>query len=335
MHHKIQIQISEGYGFNAQSQFLLIVNASTDNEAITQMQKFIRSQLYQGVDTLNISLTGSVNDVDSKQSALLKYRGKSIVIAGNVFTYFSIFKRYNWDMIDPQDALVLLMNGTSFMFCGVQSPEDRDSFAKWTELMRYPTELGGKTVHSLVQHKNRGALLKSIRSGPSPDIFALELRNQYACSSRFGLFRSLTEKLQDNGNSLSKKLDKQAPMRRFLIASEGGDGEEQDHSVGTVSVVEGQSRSTNCMVSYPSIVNSRGTIRTHQMVMMVASIPFHILVVIFWNVVRAVSSDGIAAEVMYRNLPGFYNPLEFDGDRSYGEGNEKGGRLISYKVRSA
>jgi hypothetical protein len=336
MRYEIDIQISEGYRFNASSQFLLIVNASTDNEAITQMQKFIRSQLYLGVDTLNLSLTGTIIDDESRKSALLNYRGKSIIISGNPFTYFREFLRYNWDLLDPQDALMLLMNGTSFMFCGVLSQHDEDSLAEWTALMRYPTEPRVETAERLVEHKDRRALLKSICTRPSLDNFNLDLRNQYTLSSSSHIFQSKIEKrLQNTGTTLSKDLGEQVPMRRFIVTSEEGSDEVQAPSTGVMSVVEGLSRSSNCMISRLSIVDSLGMITPHQATMMIASIPFNILVVMFWNIIRSVRSNGITPDVMYRNLPVSYTHLDLEANHQYAEEGYENGAvgLISYKVR--
>ena len=90
------------------------------------------------------------------------------------------------------------------------------------------------------------------------------------------------------------------------------------------------------MSSRLPIVDADGVITRHQVVMMIASIPFHTLAVIFWNIVQSLSSSGITPDIMYRNLPGFYTHRDLtasydDGGEGYEEGR---GRLISHAVRS-
>jgi hypothetical protein len=329
MHHKINIQISEGYRFNSTSQFLLVVNASTPNKAITQMQHFIRTQLFLEVDTLNLSLTGSLSDEESNRSALLRYNGKSIIITGNSFTYFSRFKRYNWDLIDPQVARMLLMSRTSFLFCNMSSENAQESLRKWTSLMRYPADLTVEGTDSLVEHNDRKTLLREIRTRSSLHGLSLDLKDQYMPSGKSAIFWTIEGNVQRKGKTLSRKLAKLVPMRRFLVTSE-------EPSAGIISVIEGLSRSSNCMSSRLPIVDADGVITRHQVVMMIASIPFHTLAVIFWNIVQSLSSSGITPDIMYRNLPGFYTHRDLtasydDGGEGYEEGR---GRLISHAVRS-
>lgn len=382
MHHDVHIQISEGYEFSEESQFLLLVNASTNNNSIIEMQKFIRGALFLGVDIFNVSLIGNLADDETKKSVLLNYKGKSIIVSGNPFTFFSRDTRYNWDLIDPQDALWLLMNQTSFLFCGVLSKIDQDNLANWSARMRYPADLGLDTDSSLVEHKNRDTLLKSLHAEPSPDTYTLESKNEYKLSNRFKIFRSKIDKrLENKGDKLSEKLGKRLPMRRFIVISEKRaheviedeplekfdsamkdetleviDEKEEEEQLskkdkkktkkekekkvklppptGVISTAEGLSRTANCKVSSLAIVDSDGLITPHQVVMMIASIPFHSLAVILWNIIRSVRSSGISAELMYRNLPGFHTHLELNVNHNYDqEVDENGGsRLVSYQV---
>ena len=328
MYYEFKIQISEGYGFNSTAQFLLIVNASTNNDAITQIQRFIRTQLHLELDTLNLSLTGTLRDESSQRSTLLNYRSRSIIVTGNSFIYFSKHKRFNWELMDPRDVRTLLMSQTSFLFCGVSS-SGAQALEKWKKLLRYPADIRVETTDSLVQYKDRRTLLKAIRNRSSMSRPTLDVKDQYILNNGFMFCREMERRLQSNGTNLSKKLDKQAPTRRFLVTPE-------DPSTGTISVMEGLSKTSNCMVSTLSIVDSQLMITPHQEVMIIASIPFHILTVLFWNMIGSVSSSGITAEVMYRNLPGFYTYRDLSEKYDYGrEGHEYiGGRMISYEVGS-
>lgn len=220
MHYTITIQISEGYGYSDDSRFLLIVNASTSNDAIIQMKNFIKTELHLGVDIFNISLTGTFNDEKTGKSILLNYKGKSVIISGNPFTYFNRVIRHNWDLINPQDALFLSMNHTSFLFCGLLDQQSQNSLAAWTRMMMFPAGPGMEAADPPKQHKDRGALVKSVK-GPAPDTFDLGTMQQYTLSKSLKIFRGKTEKrLRKHGNALSKEIDKNLPMRRFLIVSE-------------------------------------------------------------------------------------------------------------------
>lgn len=221
MHFNIAIQISEGYAYSADSRFLLVVNASTPNDAIIQMQKFIKSDLHLGVDIFNISLTGNFFDDNSGKSVLLNYKGKSIIVSGNPFSYFNRVTRNNWDLIDPQDALSLSMNNTGFLFCGVLDQQSHNSLTAWTRLMKYPGGPGMETADTPKQHKDRGTLLKSVCTRKPSHVFDLGMMEQYTLSKSLKVLRSKTEKrLQTHGNVLSKELDKKLPMRRFVVVSE-------------------------------------------------------------------------------------------------------------------
>jgi hypothetical protein len=76
-------------------------------------------------------------------------------------------------------------------------------------------------------------------------------------------------------------------------------------------------------------------ITPHQATIMIASIPFNILVVMFWNMIRSVRSNGITPDVMYRNLPVSYTHLDLEANHQYAEEGYENGAvgLISYKVR--
>lgn len=310
MRHQISIQVSEGYQFNSDAQFLLVVNAATNNNAITQIQQFIRTRLYLDVDTINVSLTGTLEDPKSGKTTLLKYKGKSIIIAGNPFTYFGKSKRYNWDFIPPREAQILSTSGTSFLFCYVRSDSAQKSLLGWISVTKYPLNLESNR-NSIVVHKDWKALLKAIPTQTFPDDLHLRLKNQS----------------QEVGEMLSRKLAKQFPMRRFVVALE-------DPARGMISVVEGQPRTANCIMSSLPIINGDGFITDHQMVMIIASIPFHRLTIIFWNIVRSLDSTGITADVMYRNLPGFYNHRELVLNHGYGDGRgeDSSRSLIKEKV---
>lgn len=328
MYHKVDIQISEGYKFKVISRILLIVNASTKNSAITEIQRFIRTELYLEVDILNLSLTGTPPfDEGSKQNSLLRYKGKSVIISGNPFNYFSRAQRYNWELIDPRDARALLASRTCFLFCGVDSRDAQNSLANWIAHLTYPADLRVGGTEGIMEHKDRKALLKSIRTRTFVDGHPPYSKDQYIIPDG-NFWGSREKRLQSKGTDLARKLARKIPMRRFLVTTE-------DPVLGSVSVVEGLSKSSNCTISHLPIVDADDVITFHQVIMMIASIPPDILASMFWNIIRSVSSEGITAEVLYQNTPGYYTHRKLNASHGYGEGDyhEKNNSLIDYKVR--
>jgi len=339
IHHEVRIQVSEDYVFNAESQFLIIVNAFTENQAITQMLQWITQKLHLGADIFNLSLRGTFVDEESRESSLLKYRGKSIIVSGNGFTYFNKKSLYNWDLIDPQDALKLLMSHTGLLFCGVKSERSQDSLAKWVALMKFPIDQSIEEAGSSVEHNNRGDLLRSLRPGPPSKGLLLGNRDKYVvCNADSS--KPLPSKVQKRGKALVKKLDKQVPTRRFLVITEKRNVENKDQtrseneenplhqSPSWLSVSAGLSRTANCRMSRLPIIDSTGTITSHQVAMMIASLPFHTLIVIFWNMIRSVYSSGINADALYRSLPG----IRIDVPDMHGEVQDYQDAIIDLRV---
>lgn len=236
MKHKIDIQISGGYKFNPQSQFLLVINSFTAGEVVTQIQSFIRTQLFLGVDVLNLSLTGSILDSTTNNSALHNYKGKSIIVTGNPFTYFSKSKRYNWHLINPQDVFALSMSNTSFLFCGLLNSEDLKFLKKWVPFLIYPIDVGYNANVDSKVYQSRRELVKSIHVHFFLEDPNFGLRHQFTLSRRFRIFHDLTwEKLYKAGRTLSKILGKSAPTRRYLIMSYESDTRESESSTGIIS----------------------------------------------------------------------------------------------------
>jgi len=110
-------------------------------------------------------------------------------------------------------------------------------------------------------------------------------------------------------------------------------------STGVITVIEGLSRSVDAMVSYLPIVDSQKRITRHQAIMMVASIPFPDLTALFWNIVRDVGEEGLGAEALYYNLPGFHieqdqghRKVQETYDDDYGDEKLNGNGLIGLEV---
>jgi hypothetical protein len=365
--YDLNIQISEPYKDREDSQFLLVINANTNNEAILAIKKLITSELYLGVDIFNISLAGTFADDETGKSILFKYIGKSIVICGNRCRFFGSAKRYSWDLIDPQDVLFLSMNHTGFLICDVLDAHARKSLEKWTSMLIYPVSHDTHTAGNIVRHQNRQTLLQSLCRESHTDTFDTEKRNQQVLNNNFGILRrifqgSTDRRLKKDGKTLAKELNSKMPMRRFLVTTikrpgktqeppeDHGDGpssfigkikkrigdrKKRQHSrknarsTGIITVAEGQSRSTCCLVSYSPIVDELNTITPQQISMMIASLPFRRLSSIFWNVICSVSLYGVGVEAFYRNLPN----LEFSLDYPDSDNEEtEGVKMVSYNV---
>lgn len=226
VNYEVDIQISEGYEYRENSQFLLVVNAHTEGEAILEMKRLIVSGLHLGVDIFNLSLTGTLANDETEKSVLLNYKGKSIIITGDAFRYFGPeTTRYNWDLIDPQDVLLLSMNHTGFLFCGVTDAKAQEGLARWASMLSFPVGPAVDTASMLKGHKDQRALVKSLHADYRATGFNVDLKNQYLLSKRYRtlrrIFRRTTDKrLKKTGEALARELDDQMPTRRFMITSE-------------------------------------------------------------------------------------------------------------------
>jgi hypothetical protein len=364
--YDLDIQISEPYEYRENSQFLLVINARTKNEAILAMKKLILSELYLGVDIFNISLAGTFADEETGRSILSKYIGKSIVICGNRVRFFGSAKRYNWDLINPQDVLFLSMNQTGFLICEVLDADAHESLNGWTSMLTFPVGPDIDTVGTLVKHQNRRALVQSLHGESHTSTYTLEQKYQLVLNKNFRTLRRIFQgttdrRLKRGGKTLAEKLNSKMPMRRFLVTTTKRPGlfqePAEDHeevsssfagkikkkvrnrkmrqqsqknarSTGIITITEGQSKTACCLVSHSPIVDDFNAITPQQTLMMIASFPFHRLSSIFWNVIRSISLKGVGVEAFYRNLPN----LEFSLDSSASDDGTDGVKMIDYDV---
>jgi hypothetical protein len=341
VYYDLDIQISDPYEYRDKSQFLLVVNASTKNEGILEMRRFIRSELHLSLDIFNISLAGTFIDEESHRSILHNYIGKSIIICGSRVQFFGHTERYNWQLIDPHDMLHLTMNHTGILICDVVDAHAEKSLSQWTQMLNHPVSLRASDTVSCPTHTGRHALLQALEGEADRETFSVGLEHQFKLDNNFRILRRVFQgntdkRLRRGGEKLAKRLDSELPMRRFVVTTIKQPGvshtaeeaeeetpsfsmvqklqkkyqrrniEQQDkpyaRSVGIISVTEGLSKTACCLISHSPIVDDQNVLTNQQMKMMIASFPFYRLSIIFWNIVCSISGNTVGAEAFYRNV---------------------------------
>lgn len=328
VHYDIHVQISEAYVYNPSSRFLLIVNAYTENNAITQMKSFIQNDLHLGVDILNLSLTGTFKDKDSDESVLPFYQGKSIIVAGNPFNYFGSFQRHCWDLIDPSEALFLAMNKTSFLFSGVCAPASHASLNEFSKLVKYPIINGPAGEGAPGNYPVRAAMIKAVTAQLASSKFALGKYAQYPLSNGLRLLKpKMVKRLAGHVKATQVKLDKTLPTHRFVVAgieilgeivesqkiskkSKPKTSQKRKPSTGVIVITEGLCRTVGTLISFAPVLFDEQRISQHQVIMMIATIPFSDLAKIFWNVVRGLDASGLHSNEFYSGLSAYANHEE-------------------------
>jgi hypothetical protein len=293
--HKMDLQVSSSYRYNPRSRFLLVINSQTPNQSIRQITDFIENGLHVCLDVYNLSLTGSFINPATGQNILKSYAGKSIIICGNNMTYFNKVTRSPWDLLDPWEVSLLARERTNFLILAVAEAGSLENLQTWGNLMLFPAYTATEESDT-PSNQNLKNVVKSIcienapRDVPSGPWCKVAVKKK--------LLRKLESTLESQASSASKQLRRRLPLRRFLVVQDktnhvqGGRGPKKA-SQGVIMISEGLPRTAKCLVDQLPLVGGSSELSDHQILMIVSSIPFEDLTVMFWNMASAASDPSI------------------------------------------
>ncbi|KAH0564731.1 hypothetical protein GP486_001878 [Trichoglossum hirsutum] len=295
MIYGINMQISGAYKYDPLSQFLLVVNSFTPNNAIHKIINFVRYGLGLHVDIFNLSVSGSYIDKNTGQNVLNAYGGKSIIIFGNDFVYFGLGPRSPWELLDPWEACKLAKGGTSFLFASVG---DLNKLKLWGSTATFPAYAFNSNVSAPGDIRNKQSLdeiNKDVRSADQTLLTTFLPTHTVPCKKKF--LRSEDASLDSAVKSIAKKLNKNIPLHRYVVTSD--EAARTGAIAGTIVIREGLPKSAKMFASLLPFGTDTGDIMDYHMYMIVASLPFKMRSRMFWNLAGAMDPAGVSANVLY------------------------------------
>lgn len=306
--HVMHMQISGIYQLSPNPTFLLVVNSKTPNYAIHQIIHLVRNRLHTSLDIFNLSLIGSYESPVTKRNVLQSYSGKSAIIAGNRFPYFSHGDRNPWDLLDPWEAGLLMKGGTNVLFVSVN---DIQGLKHWAEKATFPVYAFNTTSQSL-NGQDAKSLAVALKKTDGKELSSDMTVHRFPISK--SLFSTVQSSMDSGAKSAAKKMNQNMPLRRFMACPDTS--ADPTGKSGGVVVCEGIPKTANLLASVdPFSVGPAGShlIADHYAFLIVACIPFSSRVSIFWNIAGSATGATTPTEVAYAGLKGFCtNPAAID-----------------------
>ncbi|KAH7381945.1 hypothetical protein BKA64DRAFT_684616 [Cadophora sp. MPI-SDFR-AT-0126] len=207
----LPMQVSPKYQYNQSSSYLLLINAGTSEAFIRRISTFIQHDLMLELDIINISLNASLTEA-SGENVLERYTGKTIVVLGNVFTFFGSVGRSSYEFMSPAVVSKLLSRDTNFLFLDAQ---DLAGLTKtWGKIIANPAttldESGiDGSLHGLKMREFLGTSQNTATENDSRIFRAHTVPVERSC------IRSDESAIKSRAKRLSKKLRVRYPTRNF------------------------------------------------------------------------------------------------------------------------
>lgn len=317
VHFDLAIQVSSPYRYNPQANFLVVINCAVQSQTILQLMNFIEQGLHLQADIFNLSLVGSFTAPGETSGSLFsRYIGKTIIIFANSIVYFQNGTRVPWDLIDPWEVCRLATAGTSFLLI---YPSDMDRLRKWARQLAFPAYAFPPPPEDTLIKKPKKVLAQlmgrhGLEDGPLPSLVVKKR-----------IFRSLDSTALSKAESLRRRLDRQFPLRRFLVSPV--DDQSDPIRRALVAMSEGLSYQAQIV----ALLRPRDTAAPAAArlinAMVMHSIPYVDQCRIFWNIFSAGQAAGMSAQSLYGG-DGLMHLLCGDGGM---KGKEK--RIVDPKVR--
>lgn len=212
--HRLSMQVSKTWQYNASSEFLLLTSKSTTKDTINSWSQFIRKHLHRSVDVWNVSLYGGVEAEATYQSVLDSYVGKTVLaLDDDLFSYFDRGQRGILDFIDPLEGSVLSRKGTRIVSVHRKAKERHERERKNIEHVAHAAALRSSqtTIDELHRYRNTGELidrLRRLRENPSTSTPNQQFFVPFNGSSP-----------HSKGREIAKKLTKEFPLDQFLVTN--------------------------------------------------------------------------------------------------------------------
>ncbi|PVH72749.1 hypothetical protein DL98DRAFT_576655 [Cadophora sp. DSE1049] len=207
----LQMQVSPKYQYNRSSSYLLLINASTSDAFIRQISTFIQHDLMLEMDIFNISLNVSFTEACG-ESILDRYIGKTILVLGNMFTFFGSIGRSMYEFMDPAVVSKLLSKDTNFLFLDTQ---DLPVFTKtWGKMVANPaTKLDESGSDGSLHGLGMKGFLETLQN--TVDSANLDIFKTHSVAIKKSCVRSDESAVRSRAKKLSKKLRVRHPTRNF------------------------------------------------------------------------------------------------------------------------
>ncbi|TKA83691.1 hypothetical protein B0A55_00261 [Friedmanniomyces simplex] len=250
--HTIQLllQISELYRYRAASEVLMVVNSKTPPERIVALRELIRRDLGMIADFWDVDLNGGlhINKDGRTENVLSMYDGKTVLLLGENFQFFTAKSRTIVEMCDSRAVRRSIAAGTSYLALGLAGEKACKTFFQRAvfdvpcpvadvgsdipDSARFPN--ANVLAHALVQQKQNQNI--------STTMFMLPIRRRW--------YHVLGPSAKRQAESTSRRLRRRLPQSRCLVTTtqstsqnsmEGGESAKTDH--GQVLVLLGADRS--------------------------------------------------------------------------------------------
>ncbi|KAH8656136.1 hypothetical protein BGZ60DRAFT_417858 [Tricladium varicosporioides] len=297
--YPMHMQISGVYSHNPHSAFLLVVNSQTPNSAIHHIIRFVRSEMHLALDIFNLSVTGSFTDPATGRNVLQNYPGKSVIIFGNKFSYFSAGTSSAFDLLDPYLACQLATLGTNFHFAG--ATENLDAMRTWVSMSTFPVY--AYNPHPSSPESLRAETFKELAGtlhtrGALNVQMSLPVHSIPAAPGMFSCMSTPDSALESAAQSTADKLQKQFPLRRFAVS--GDTSTRTPNMPGTVVIREGFAKSNHLTASLLPYTAEDPDLADYQRYLIICCLPFHTRARMFWNMAGALDAGGILSTTIYR-----------------------------------
>jgi hypothetical protein len=239
----LEIQVSDRYEYNPNSDFLLLTSWGTKPEVFDAWKDFTHDSLHTTADVWNVSQRGGLIKAETGTAILLDYPTKAIIALNDSFPFADRGKRNVIDFVDAVEVPALALKNSSFAF--FQPPNDPRAstmFSRLTEIaysrLIDPPDVSYHCVgfeELAIQIKGQ----RGIRSGydKSPKRYSISY------PETFTSILPGNSRLDKRGKRLARKLRKKFPLDRFIITEkEGSSGLDvlqclnQGHNVSSVQV---------------------------------------------------------------------------------------------------
>ncbi|KAL8834147.1 MAG: hypothetical protein Q9170_003894 [Blastenia crenularia] len=216
--HRLNMQVSKTWQYNASSEFLLLTSKSTTKDTIISWSQFIRKHLHKSVDVWNVSLYGGIEAEATYQSVLDSYVGKTVLaLDDDLFSYFDRGQRSILDFIDPLEGSLLSRKGTRIISVHKKAKERHEREGKNMEHVAQAAALQAShtTNDKLHRYENTSELidqLRRLRENPSTSTPNQQFFVPFKGSSP-----------HSKGRDIAKKLTKEFPLDQFLV-TDSSDG---------------------------------------------------------------------------------------------------------------
>ncbi|KAH8746487.1 hypothetical protein F5882DRAFT_493200, partial [Hyaloscypha sp. PMI_1271] len=291
--HRMHMQISGVYSLSPNPSYLLVVNSKTPNHAIHQIIVLLRQRLHTSLDIFNLSLIGSYESPFTKENVLKSYPGKSVIIFGNNFPFFNQGNKDPWDLLDPWETGLLVKGGTNIHFAGVGNLE---GLKKWGANATFPAHdftAGAQSFNDATV----GGVVMNLRKTYHTALTSDNVVHRFGVKK--GLFKTIQKTVDSAATSAAKKLNKNLPLRRFIVVPDLEATKEAEKMGGAI-VCEGVPKNSKMAASAGLFPDSAtNTISYYDMYFIISCLPFAAKAKMFWNMTGKSDATGIPCDIFY------------------------------------